>query len=199
MSSLYGLYARNISRTTLRNVAVYYADTTGIHIENGRGVTCESIHVDEGFAYGIYLSGGGGYRLAGVYAVLCQTAVAITGATGATAAESLILANCSTGILVDQSRDVTLNACHMVWPREALVVLSSENVVAGGIRSDTTGTVAGFLRHVRVASSAGVFVTGMQVTGSGTVDVSQAGSRVLFGPNNFNPASIVSGGNFAQL
>jgi hypothetical protein len=44
-----------------------------------------------------------------------------------------------------------------------------------------------------------VFVTGMRVVGSGTVDVSAAGSRVLFGPNNFAPGSIVSGGNFAAL
>jgi hypothetical protein len=199
LSSLYGIYAREITRAALRNIAIRYADTTGIHIENGRGVTCESIHVDEGFAYGIFLSGGAGYRLAGVYAVLCQTAVAITGTTGATVAESLILANCNTGILVDQSRDVALNACELVWARESLVILDSENVVAGALRSDTTGTIYPSPRHVRVASSAGVFVTGMRVAGSGTVDVSAAGSRVLFGPNNFAPGSIVSGGNFAAL
>lgn len=199
MSSLYGVYARGITRATLRNVAIYYADTTGIHIENGRGVTCESIHVDEGFAYGIFLSGGAGYRLAGVYAVLCETAVAIAGVTGATVAESLILANCNTGILVDQSRGVALNGCELVWDRESLVILDSENVVAGALHSDTTGGSYAWRRHLRVASSAGVFVTGMRVAGSGTVDVSAAGSRVLFGPNNFAPGSINSGGNFAQL
>ncbi|HLL47048.1 MAG TPA: right-handed parallel beta-helix repeat-containing protein [Longimicrobiaceae bacterium] len=199
LSSLYGIYAREITRAALRNIAIHYADTTGIHIENGREVTCESIHVDEGFAYGIFLSGGAGYRLAGVYAVLCETAVAITGTTGATVAESLILANCTNGILVDQARGVALNGCELVWARESLVILDSENVVAGALRSDTTGGSFGWRRHVRVASSAGVFVTGMRVAGSGTVDVSAAGNRVLFGPNNFPPGSIVSGGNFAAL
>ena len=196
---MYGIYTRGLARGTIRNVVVGYADNTAIHVESGTEVSCESIQVDEAFSHGIYVSGGRTHRLAGVRAVACETAVAIVGTTGETVCESMFAVNGYTGFLVEQARDVSLAGCTALGIRDSLVIRNSENVVAGAIRSDKSVTTFPSPTHIVVNNSPGVFVTGMRVTGSATVDVSQAGSRVLFGPNNFNPASIVSGGNFAQL
>ncbi|MET0398966.1 MAG: right-handed parallel beta-helix repeat-containing protein [Longimicrobiaceae bacterium] len=198
-ASEYGIYTRGLSRSTIRNVVVGFADTTGIHIENGTGVSCEAVQVNEAVSYGVYVTGGSGHRLAGIRTVACEEAgIAIVGAAQV-ACESLFAVNGYAGVVVEQARDVSLAACTALGVRDSLVIRNSTNVVAGAICSDKSVRTFPTPTHVLVNGSAGVFVTGMRVFGTATVDVSAAGSRVLFGPNNFAPGSIVSGGNFAAL
>jgi hypothetical protein len=198
-----GIFARGISRSTLRDITVS-STLTGIRIENGTGVTCESISTtgeDDQSPAGIEISGGTGYRLAKVQVENCQTPVSLMDASGA-AVELLSLGLCRTGILVEGMRDVTLNASRVWVSRNALVVRGSENVVVGALRSDNS-LVTSPAPHVLVESSEGVFFTGTRIVkpSSSTydVDVSLAGSRVLFGPHNIIAARINSGGNFAAL
>jgi hypothetical protein len=146
--------------------------------------------------------GGTGYRLAAVRADHCRTAIALDGNTGAVVGESLLVTLGTTAILVDQARDVALNGCRVVNAFVPLVIRDSENVVACALASESTRFSSP--QHIRVERSAGVFFTSTRVVNGTTpptheVDVSQAGSPVLFGPNNFDMTRINSGGNFARI
>ncbi|HEX8275243.1 MAG TPA: right-handed parallel beta-helix repeat-containing protein [Longimicrobiaceae bacterium] len=198
-----GIYARSISRSTLRDVTVTQT-WTGIQIENGTGVSCESIYTtgeDDMSPSGIAISGGTDYRLSQVQVENCQSPIALVGATRASL-ELLSLGFCNTGVLLDGTRDVTLSASRVWVSRNALVVRGCEDVVVGAFRSDNS-LVTSPAPHVLVESSAGVFFTGIRIVKPSSsaydVDVSLAGSRVLFGPHNIIPARINSGGNFAAL
>ncbi|MEW5925857.1 MAG: hypothetical protein AB1941_00050 [Gemmatimonadota bacterium] len=198
-----GIYARSISRSTLRDITVT-STLTGIRIENGTGVTCESISAtgeDDQAPSVIVISGGTDYRVSRVLAESFQNPVVLGGAQRVSV-ELLSLGLCNTGILLDGMRDVTLSASRVWASRNALVVRGCEDVVVGAFRSDNS-LVTSPAPHVLVESSPGVFFTGIRIVKPSNstydVDVSLAGGRVLFGPHNFDPARINSGGNFAQL
>jgi hypothetical protein len=198
-----GIFARGISRSTLRNVTINQT-LTGIRIENGTGVTCEFVSTtgeDDMSPSGIEISGGTGYRLSRVQVENCQTPVSLVGVSRATV-ELLSLGMCRTGILLEGVRDATLDASRVWAFRNALVVRDSENVVVGAFVLDNN-LVTSPASQLIVESSAGVFFTGTRMTHVSSslwdVDVSLAGSRVLFGPHNFIASRINSGGNFAAL
>lgn len=198
-----GIFARGISRSTLHDVTINQT-LTGIRIENGTDVTCESISTtgeDDLSPSGIEISGGTRLRLSRVQVENCLSPVSLVGVAGA-ALELLSLGLCSTGILLDGVRDATLDASRVWASRNALVVRDSENVVVGAFVSDND-LVTSPAPQLIVEASAGVFFTGTRMTHVSSspwdVDVSLAGSRVLFGPHNFIAGRINSGGNFAQL
>lgn len=198
-----GIFARGISRSTLRNVTINQT-LTGIRIENGTGVTCEFVSTtgeDDMSPSGIEISGGTGYRLASVQVENCLSPVSLVGVSRATV-ELLSLGLCRTGILLDGISDVTLNASRVWASRNALVVRGSRNVVVGAFRSDNS-LVTSPAPHVLVESSQGVFFTGTSIVKPSSsaydVDVSLAGSRVLFGPHDIIAGRVNSGGNFAAL
>ncbi len=201
--SQYGIYARNLTGT-IRNVTISGADMQGIHIENGDAVICESIRVTDSYDAGIFVSGGTGYRLSAVHTEGCYVGLTVTGADLVAVDSLFIVAGfLSYGIQLDQVRNMAVNGCRIQGARSSLYILNSQNVVAGALLSDHTYAASPFA-HLIVQSSSGVFVTGMRLVSQSPpptyeVDVSLAGNRVLFGPNNIDPARINSGGNFAQL
>ncbi len=199
---VYGIYTWGVTDAKLWNLS-FDGGSTGLYIENGHGVVCESVSAQDCTRYGVRLVGGTSCRLAAVRADNCGTGIALNGNAGAMVGDSLTVANCGrTGILVDQAQDVALNGCRALNTNSPLVIRDSANVVAGAFASEST--LPSSPLHVRVERSTGVFLTSARVINGTTpptheVDVSQAGSRVLFGPNNFDPARINSGGNFAAL
>jgi hypothetical protein len=198
-----GILARGISRSTLRNVTINQT-LTGIRIENGTGVACEFVSTtgeDDMSPSGIEISGGTGYRLSQVRVENCLSPVSLVGVAGA-ALELLSLGLCRTGILLDGVRDATLDASRVWASRSALVVRDSENVVVGAFVSDNN-LITSPDPQLIVEASAGVFFTGTRITHVSSspwdVDVSLAGSRVLFGPHNIIAGRVNSGGNYAAL
>jgi hypothetical protein len=175
----------------------------GLYIENGSRVVAESVFVLECTRYGVRLSGGTGHRLSTIHADNCSTGIALDGNVGAVTGESLTLADCfRNGIVVDHARDVSLNGCRALNTNGPLSILDSQNVVASAFASESTRAWSPL--HVRVERSPGVFFTSTRVVNGTTpptyeVDVSQGGSPVLFGPNNFDMTRINSGGNFARV
>jgi hypothetical protein len=198
-----GIYARGVSRGVLRNVDVSGADAyAGIYFESCADIVCELVLIQDCDGHSIHLYGGSGYRLSTVRVQGADSSyprVLINGNAAGVVVDSLDVSTEYTAISVSQARDVTLNSCRVSGGFYSLVISGSENVVVGAFRSEFT-----MGRHLAVTNSAGVFVTGMRVVNSATpptyeVDVSGAGSRVLFGPHNLTPARINSGGNFAAL
>ncbi|MET0398968.1 MAG: right-handed parallel beta-helix repeat-containing protein [Longimicrobiaceae bacterium] len=198
----YGIYARGLQNAKLWNLLLEGCDT-GLYVEDGSGVACESVSAVECVGYGVRLTGGTGNRLFAVRADNCGTGIAMDGNAGAVVGESLSLVECfRVGILVDHARDVALNACRAVNSNGPLVILDAENVAASAFASQSSRN--SFPLHVRVERSTGVVFTGARVVNGATpptyeVDVSGAGGRVVFIQHNFDPARINSGGNFAAL
>jgi hypothetical protein len=212
----YGVYvtatAAGCEGLTMRNVVVRGGTClVGVRVNNVSAVAMESVLASRCTQHGVWISGGAGHHLAGVRVVECGAGITIqnTGAASLEAAEvvgvpgSGLVPTQTKGIHVDASKDVAVHACRVVKMPEAVRVTGSENVVIGAVRSDTSGTTIAN-PHLLVSASPGVFVTSFRVVNPAVppafeVDVAGAGSRVLFGPHNFTPARINSGGNFAAL
>ena len=213
----YGIYvtatAADCAGLMLRNVTVAGlpgAGLVGVRVNNVSAVSVQGVVARVFRQHGVWISGGAGHSLAGVRTVECAAGVTIqgTGAVSLEGAEVVGVPASATvthtkGIHVDAAKDVAVHGCRVVKMPEPVRVTGSENVVIGAVRSDTSGTTIAN-PHLLVSASPGVFVTSFRITNPAVppafeVDVAAAGSRVLFGPHNFTPARINSGGNFAAL
>lgn len=171
----------------------------GIRTSGSRAVVARGITVDGCPEAGLEVQGGTGHQLSGIRAAGCGTGVSLY-AVQAASAEGVEIVDCSLGLYIGASQDVSVTACAVARASSALSVSESENVIVGAFRSVTQAPAT----HVTVTSSPGVFITSLRVVNQGTaptydVNVSGAGSRVLFGPNNLTASRVNSGGNYAQL
>lgn len=194
-----GTSGLRLSGIKVENVA------NGIQVRDYSRVSMEGVTVRSCTTTGLVLEGGTAHSLAAVRVTDSATGVTLKNVVSAAAGGGVETVTCPQGFLVEGSKDVALSGCRARGANGSLIIRTSEDVVVGAFRSDMTGAPGpANAPHVKVETSPGVFVTGVRIVNPGVVppfevDVSLAGSRVLFGPNNFNPALINSGGNYAQL
>ncbi|HEX2205973.1 MAG TPA: right-handed parallel beta-helix repeat-containing protein [Longimicrobium sp.] len=215
--SNYGIYvnatATECTGVTVRNVTfegLAGVGLVGVYLGGVSATACEGVVARQFTQHGVWVNGGSGHHLAGIRAVECGAGVTVQNASAATLEGADVLGvpgsaliTQTRGIQVTGAKDVAVHGCRVTKMPEPVRIASSENVVVGAVRSDTSGTTIAN-PHLAVTASPGVFVTSFRIVNPAVppafeVDVAGAGSRVLFGPHNFAAGRINSGGFFAAL
>ena len=113
---------------TLRNLNLDTVDGFGIHVENGEGVVCESIHVRNTLESGIRVLGGSGCRLSAICPLIGVGGPGLyIGGSQALAVDSLFvmsIAPSRRNLVEPGTPHVTLNGCCLVGnARNGLLIL----------------------------------------------------------------------------
>jgi hypothetical protein len=179
-----GLELSNMTTAAVSGVTMAQC-AQGIMVKVARGLSLESVSLTQ--CGGVTLTNGRGVQLSAVR-----------------------LVDCSAGIRLAYSQGAVLAGCYVrnaggAGANGPLAIIGGNGIAVNGFHSDSTALGAGAPPHVLVAGGATqVMFTAVHVVNGTTppayeVDVSAAGGRVLFAQQNFDPARINSGGNFAAL
>lgn len=206
----HGVHVVQAVGVLVSGLTVEGGDGVGLFLHSVEQAVCDAVRVTGDGSRGAYVRGGSGQRLSALRVEGRTRGIEIEAATGIVLDGADLRGN-SQAVVLDFSRDVSLNACRAVNATEALVIFGGDNHVVTAFVSDR-GSAAALAQapHVWITDSGGQPAAGVTLIGfrkinpAGTaptyeVDVSLAGSRVAFLQHNFDPERINSGGWFAAL